>query len=160
MNSADKWINPWREELLLVISSLPVRRKPALRRSPEADFLFSTDLPACAEAAVCLTFLSRVRRLGWDAHEAAGWIQLRKQGNTLPAGWLPAHPAGEVSCLIALLARHGGTGDSTREIIALIKAREEGPAALEGACRAMHAEWAARLRRHEPLPEINLKEKG
>ena len=73
----------------------------------------------------------------------------------------------EIECCASLLSRHqkekntnewngaeeeGMNGE--REIIALIKAGEEGEQAVEKLCRGLHEEWAARLRRNEALPRI------
>lgn len=146
------WINPWREELRALLSPLPVRRKPALRRSLRADYLFAVDLPACAEPTVCQSFLHAAAEAGWQAEPAAGWINLRKNLLSAPPGWFPEHPEGEAACLRELVRRHGEQNIPLEFFLRLLKAREEGPAAWEDACRAAHQDFARRLRTGERIP--------
>ncbi|MBQ9210214.1 MAG: hypothetical protein IJ153_00800 [Clostridia bacterium] len=140
------WVNPWRRELNLLLSSLPVRRKSALRRSLQPDFLFAVDLPACAEAPVCQQFLLAAAAVGWQGAESQGWINLRREDGALPEGLFPLDLAGEAGCLHSLMDRHPELRPTEGQWIAIIKAREEGPAAWEQACRLIHQDWARRLR--------------
>ena len=158
MNRDFPWINPWRLELQRLFPA-SVRRRPALRRSLNPEDLFSVDLPACASPADCLVFLDRVREAGWQACQADGWIQLRPPEGRAPEGWFPEEPRGEAACLLALLSRHPGTASSSREMTALLKAREQGATEWERACRILHENFAARLRLHQALPQLIFSEK-
>ncbi|MBQ9252888.1 MAG: hypothetical protein IJ188_09665 [Clostridia bacterium] len=140
------WVNPWRRELNLLLSSLPARRKPALRRSLRPDFLFAVDLPACVEAPVCEQFLLAAAAAGWQGTEIQGWINLCRGDGALPEGLFPPDMIGEAGCLRSLMDRHTFLRPTEVQWIAMIKAREEGPAAWEQACRLIHQDWARRLR--------------
>lgn len=141
------------------MDTLPVSRKPALRRSPRPDSLFAADLPLCASVSACNTFILEAKSLGWESLEADGWIHLRKTCAPLPPGLFPAGAEGEASCLETLFCRHPGSEDAGPEIILLMKARESGPRDWEAACRSFHRELARRLRTGEPFPDIPLPEK-
>ena len=87
--------------------------------------------------------------------EEDGWIHLRKDSSALlPPGWFPEDASGEAACLVFLLRRHPGEADPLAETLLLMKAREAGPASWEKACRALHRDFAARLRTHSPLPRL------
>ena len=148
------WINPWRKELQNLLDCPSLSRKPALRRSLREDYLFASDLPACASPANCAGFCIRAESAGWEALNVDGWIQLRRADGCLPEGWFPDTPEGEAACIRELICRHPGTADASRELILLLKAREEGPRAWELACRRIHQDLARRLREGEPLPRI------
>ena len=145
---------PWREELNRLLSGVPARRKPALRRSPKPEWLFATDLPACAEPGAAEAFLSLAGEAGWEAYSSGGWIHLWRACPGLPEHWFEEEPDGEAACLRALLARHPGSADARAEINLLLKSREEGPAAWERACRELHRAWAADLRERRALPDV------
>ena len=158
-DSSSSWVNPWRHELQMLLGTVVALRRPALRRSRRPDYLFASDLPGLADPASILSFLTQAHTLGWETFETEGWIHLRRQSSSMPEGWFPFHPEGEAACLNSLLRRHPGTSEASRERIALLKAREEGPLSLERECRVLHQECARRLRIHAPLPEIQLTEK-
>ena len=161
------WKNPWRKELHALFLPLSLPRTPALRRSLKPDWLFSTDLPSFASPDACKAFLRSAESLGWEAGEGAGpgpdasvrgWLELRRSVSSFPPGFFPVEAGGEYACLCALLARHPGSTDASSETILLLKAREEGAAAWENACRELHRELARRLRLHEPLPALSFSE--
>lgn len=153
MNPDFPWVNPWRPELQELFPA-SAQRRPALRRSLDPDWLFAADLPACADSGECGLFLRRAGEAGWEALPGGAWIQLRRPEGTVPEGWFPACPQGEAACLRSLLLRHPGSAPSLRETNALLKAREQGPAAWERECRILHEDFASRLRLHLPLPRI------
>ena len=151
---AAAWRSPLRQELLDLFFALPLRRAPALRRSSRADWLFATDLPSCAAPEDCSAFLCLSEEKGWQAQTESGWMELRKPGILLPAEWFAEPADGEAACLGSLCARHPEREEAPEAVFRLIKAREEGPAAWEEACRALHGECARRLRLHLPLPRL------
>ena len=162
-NKAEPWANPWREEARGLLSRVPSSRRPALRRSRREDFLFAADLPLCAGEEACRSFQHLAAEAGWETLPDSGWIQLRKPAAPLPPGFLPGEADGEWSCVLSLLRRHPGQGDAAPVRAALMKAREEGPAAWHRACRALHQDLARRLRQGEPfpaLPELMTLNKG
>jgi|GEM_PF-5363915 len=136
-------MNSLRQNLSDLLSTLPVSRKPALRRSSEAGFLYATDLPLCASEEICLRFESFARAQGWQCFTQSHWIFLSPEFPACPA--LPED--GEGACLSSLLSRHPEFSLSKEEIISLLKAEEEGPASLNSACAAIHASLAVRLRK-------------
>ncbi len=152
------WKNPWREELNGLFLPLSLFRRPALRRSPRPDYLFSTDLPSFASPADCALFLERASALGWESVRLRGWLHLWKTSAPPPAGWFPPNPVGEAACLRALLRRHPGRADARDALILLLKAREEGPEAWESACRRLHQDFARRLREGASLPRLPMEE--
>ena len=150
------WQCPWRKELQALLGTVPVSRRPTLRRSLLPDWLYASDLPRCAEEDCCRAFAARVEALHWEVRVQEDWMQLRKTGLRFTPEWFPERAGPEAGCLRELLLRHPGSADPALESIALIKAREEGPDAFELACRALHRELARRLRAGEPFPEIDL----
>ena len=63
----------------------------------------------------------------------------------------------ESALRMSLLKRHAQDAVSDPEAVQrlLIKAGEEGEGFYEAACARLHREWAARLRRKEPLPAVS-----
>ena len=146
-------MNTWRKEL---IEMLPAHgRRAALRRSLREDALYSSDLPSFADEAEIARFRQKAEAAGWRTESSGGWIQLIRASRKPPEGWLEAESGEEAACCAALLRRHPGTGTFEKESMMLIKAGEEGAEAYEKACAALHAEWAARLRRKEALPSLD-----
>ena len=139
--------NAWRQELQALLAGIAAYRKPALRRSLSDNYLYATDLPLCAEPEACDSFLKRAAAIGWEKQLNGSWINLRKVLLLFPAGWWDSLPAGgEASCLRELTSRHPELVPTAAQAICLIKAAEEGPAALEEACRTVHVDYARRLR--------------
>ena len=141
-----------RCELQALFLSIPCSRPPTLRRCRHADALLATNLPFIASAEAVHHFQDACRALGWTVMQRDGWLLL-DHPVPAPDAVVPQTLHGESGCLISLLLRHrqdnAPCGDDIR---ALAKACEESPAAAERLCAEMHAVWAARLRRHEPLP--------
>ena len=72
-------------------------------------------------------------------------------------GWYEGPFGPEADCCLSLLVRHpasaGEPSDKAQRM--LIKAGEEGEKAYEGACAALHREWAERLRKGDSMPDIS-----
>lgn len=158
------------------------KRPPALRRSLREDYLYASDLPGIVTEETLKGFIINAESAGWDVIREGGWIQMRRRIPELPDDWYRGGFEGgdgrengsELECCASLLARHPNPNEKVRgeerqsgesgsykgkregetEIIALIKAGEEGERAVEKLCREMHREWAERLRKKEPLPPI------
>ena len=156
MQSLPPWKNPLREEIHSLFAGLELKRRPALRRSLLPDYLFATDLPRFAAQAQVAAFSARAESLGWELLLRSEWLNMRKCGLVLPENLLPSFPGSESDCLRILLRRHPGSADSDRAVFLLMKAREEGGPAMEAACRKLHREFAAALRRKEDLPSLGL----
>lgn len=141
-----------RTQLAALLDACQVRRKPALRRSLSPHALFSTDLPLAAEETAVAVFMQSAQAQGWFVTREGDWLQLDHPLPPPPV--LPVPPcAGYAGCALSLLMRHPGDDACTAdELRALCKAAESGPSALEKLCRVLCRDWAARLRRHEPLP--------
>jgi len=145
-NDLFPWRNPWRKELLTLLGRISSARKPALRRSLRAEFLFATDLPLCAAEDACRRWMREAASTGWDCRQFGDWIEIRREDGLPPEGWFPDFPTGEASCVAVLLRRHPEETLAPAEILALLKAREAGPGPWEEACRTLHRSLAARLR--------------
>lgn len=146
-------MNKLRQELQELLAGTPCTRPPALRRSLRGDFLYASDLPQAAGRDAVECFLRKAREAGWHAAETEGWIQLDRYPADPPE--LPGRAGPEARCCAALLRRHTGPRrDSERERRMLLKAAEEGAGAWETACGRLHREWAADLRTHRPLPDL------
>ena len=126
-------------------------RKPALRRSAAPDALLATDLPLAAEKAAVADFIALSEKAGWTVMRRGDWLLLDHPVDA-PDCPVPAELPGEAGCCLSLLLRHGGGDAPGEDIRALVKARDAGSTALERLCAAWHRDWAARLRRREPLP--------
>ena len=138
-----------RQELQEMLATVPTLRRPALRRSEDANALFATDLPLLADAA---DFCRLAEKHGWRTWMQGGWLLLDKLPNPpdMPTK-IPGAP-GELGCCLSLLARHpDDTADGTL-LRALLKSADAGGQAMEKYCRMLHRDLAARLRTHNPLP--------
>lgn len=140
-----------REQVQSVLYALPARRKPALRRSDAPDALFATDLPLVVEENGAALFIAEMECKGWRVQEQSGWLKLDMPVPVPDAG-IPDVLQGECGCCISLLMRHGGAADATGFIREVVKASDASCQVLERLCMQLHGEFAARLRRHEPLP--------
>ena len=151
-------LNVYRRELRMALDGLQVARPAVLRRSIRKDYLYSTDLPLAADQDSVRQFSDDVRRRGWRTETEEAWIHLdppeiRKWPDS--EGRMPECP--ESICCLSILQRHSGhltasDGSMERQ---LIKAAEEGPEAYEKICRRIHGEWAAALREHRRIPDID-----
>ncbi len=153
--------NAWRRELRGVLAAEEYLRPPALRRSLLADYLYAVDLPTVATEEQVLRFQRRAEALGWECALRKGWLQLRRPVYAPPAGWFEGPFGEEAACCRSLRGCHSKRedgGDTLSEpgaAYALIKAGEEGPEACERVFGALHRDWAVRLRRGVPLPELH-----
>lgn len=149
-------MNELRRELARLLAETGTKRPPALRRSLREAYLYATDLPQAAGAEEKDAFLRRAKAAGWTALEENGWIQMDKCPEGPPETGGEAGP--EALRCASLLRRHPeARQDSRREKRILIKTAEEGKAAREEACAALHREWAERLRKREGLPDLEEK---
>jgi len=133
------------------------RRRAALRRSLEEEWLYATDLPLCVGKEAAADFQRRAEQAGWQTKQAGNWILLDRETADMPEGGY-AGPFGEEarSCLSLLNRHEPETADSGKiEKRMLIRAGEEGADAYEAACGRIHREWAARLREGRKLPDIS-----
>ncbi|MGN1019092.1 MAG: hypothetical protein ACI4O7_01860 [Aristaeellaceae bacterium] len=144
-------LTPLRRNVQTLLADVPVCRKPALRRSDAPEALLATDLPLAAEDAAVEAFLAAAEDAGWTVIPRGEWLLLDHPVDA-PDCPMPERLAGEAGCCLSLLVRHGGDGAPREDIRALVKARDAGGRAVERLCAAWHREWAARLRRREPLP--------
>lgn len=150
-------INALRKELASLFSLTQPKRTPSLRRSGRSEWLYATDILMLISAAEREQVLAGLTDAGWEYTQENGWILLRKNAPEPPDGWYTGSFGPEAACCASLLDRHaeGRTADAGETQRALIKAGEEGGAAYEAACRALHREWADRLRRKDPLPFVS-----
>lgn len=141
-----------REQASDALMSVPARRRPALRRSDAPGALLATDLPLVSEEAAVAAFTEQMQALGWRVFRAEnGWLLLDAPV-PVPAALPPDRPEGEYACCISLLQRHPDACDASAQIRALVKAAEAGAQPFTRLCAQLHADFAARLRRHELLP--------
>ena len=61
-----------------MLATVPTLRRPALRRSEDANALFATDLPLLADAA---DFCRLAEKHGWQTWMQGGWLLLDKLPN-------------------------------------------------------------------------------
>ena len=158
-------MNQLRKELNQILGALPVRRPAVLRRSRREEWLYTTDLPLAADQEPVDLFLSLVREAGWHAEIYNGWLELDRQLIQPPNGWIPGKPGAETECCLSLLRRkhpkrkepdpEDAEKAAARNIRRLIKAGESGNSEWEGACAAIHREWAVRLREGRDIPPVD-----
>ena len=149
--------NALRKELAVLLAAPPESRPPVSRRSREQAWIYATDLPALYGCAVPEKVTKALKDEGWEYIQEGGWLQLRKPEPEPPADWYAGSFGPEAACCRSLLKRHEdslyGPADEAQRM--LIKAGEEGEKAYEEACGKLHREWAARLRKGEPLPAVS-----
>ncbi len=153
--------NAWRVQLRLLLDRQVAVRPPALRRSPLPDYLYATDLPGLCSPSALAACCQEAESLGWAWHVERGWLHLRRPAIAPPEGGFCGPFGPEAACCAQLLSRHAGKGGMLpsrweEAAFALIKAGEEGPAAYERVCRALHQSFAECLRRGESLPPLSL----
>ena len=150
-------INGLRKELNCLILAEDCRRKPAVRRSRQEEWIYVTDLPECASGERLESIRRKLEEAGWESLEEDGWMQLRKTVEEPPEGWYDGPFGPEAGCCGSLLRRHPECCEETdrRITYALIRAGEEGAEAYEAVCRRLHRDWAIRLRKGEKLPNIS-----
>ena len=145
----------WREELMQLMGESGYRRLPALRRSSKEMWLFATDYPQAADNQSVQRLLDMLREVGWKAELDAGWVFIDR---------FPVYEASEeqpfrtpeACCCLSLIKRNlnkmPSDGSIERKIL---KALEEGKDAYDRICTDVHAQWAALLRQHKDLPDID-----
>ena len=147
----------WREQLSGLMSDAGYRRKPAIRRSTRDGYLFATDFPQAADEHSVQVFLKTAENTGWKTEMISGWIELTRYTDFAEASDRSVFGSPEAACCLSLLNRYNGDkapsdGDIERKIL---KALEEGFDKYDSLCRSIHSSWAAALRRHEELPDID-----
>ena len=140
-----------RTQVQSVLYGVPAARKPALRRSDAEDSLFATDLPLVAKKADVEAFAADMTAMGWRCDERSGWLTLDAPVPA-PDADLPPGLTGEWGCCISILLRHQDDAPAEAFIRAAVKAADAGRIPFERLCGQLHAEFAARLRLHQPLP--------
>lgn len=141
-----------RAEVNGLLAGTQVKRKPALRRSDAPGALLATDLPFAAEPEAVDAFHKEAEAAGWSLRRAEnGWLLLDREAPT-PEVKIPADAAGECGCCLSLLRRHGGNADAREMIRRVLRASEAGIREFDRLCGQLHAEMAAMLRLHQPLP--------
>lgn len=140
-----------RTQVQSVLYAVPAKRKPALRRSDAPDALFATDLPLIVDTDVVRVFVADMETKGWTVRERNGWLTLDTPV-PVPDAVIPAELAGEWGCCISLLLRHPEDAPAEDHIRAIAKAADAGRMPFERLCPQLHADFAVRLRNHEPLP--------
>lgn len=140
-----------RVRVTAALQGVPARRRPALRRCDAADALLSTDLPLIAEPEAVRSFTEAMAAQGFCVLPRSGWLLLDAPVPP-PDAPVPDDLAGEAGCCISLLLRHPGAGEAEAAIRALVKAAEAGKQPFDRLCGQLHADFARKLRTHEPLP--------
>lgn len=65
-----------RKRVTELMASVPVTRKPALRRSDEPDMLLATDLPGLTDSSSLEVLLETLTADGWSFRQQNGWLLL------------------------------------------------------------------------------------
>ena len=151
--------NALRKELTALITVRSMMRQPAIRRSSREEWLYATDVILLLSREERDLLQRELTADGWEYTEEHGWMLLRKTAEEPPENWYNGSFGSEAGSCASLLDRHkdktGQHAETVQRI--LIKAGEEGDRAYESACRALHREWAERLRRGEQLPAVSRK---
>ena len=149
--------NALRKELTELLTGAAESRKPAVRRSRKAEWLYATDLPSLYAGIIPDTLKAALTGAGWVYAQEGDWLELRKTADEPPEDWYGGPFGPEAACCRSLLERQGssciGPSDAVQRM--LIKAGEEGSSAYEDTCAILHREWAERLRKREALPNIS-----
>ena len=149
--------NALRKELTELLATPQGCRRPVIRRSLQERWLYVTDLPLLCDEHVPDDVFQALTGAGWEFALDACWMQLTKTAQKPPEGWYEGPFGPEADCCLSLLVRHpasaGEPSDKAQRM--LIKAGEEGEKAYEGACAALHREWAERLRKGDSMPDIS-----
>ena len=146
-------------ELIATITRDGDRRKPTIRRSLRAEWIYATDLPEAVSKEQAEAAGRRLREAGWESMTEGGWTLVRKATDEPPEGWFEGPFGPEAACCRSLLDRHAERQQEKDKKVEykLIQAGEEGPEAYEAVCRRLHREWAERLRNRQKLPDVSLR---
>ena len=149
--------NALREELAALLAMPETHRNPVIRRSLEEDWLYAADAFLLYGGDVPETVRQALMSAGWQYVRDGNWLLLRKASEEPPANWYEGSFGPEAKRCLSLLKRHPAENGPGAESVQrmLIKAAEEGTDALEAACRAIHRDWAGRLRQGMRLPAVN-----
>ena len=152
-------MNKLRQEAVELVSAAQTTRPAVLRRSLRPDMLYATDLPQVTDGETVADFLQKAERAGWQTEAENGWILMDRIPEQPPENGFRGPCGPEARCCASLLTRHSGRNrpDGKRERRMLLKAGEEGTEAYEKACGQLHREWAAALRKREPLPDVAIQ---
>lgn len=137
-----------------LMAALPTSRKPALRRSDVPGFTLATDLPLCADETTVADFVQQAAARGCRAVLSNGWLLLDPVIRVSISASSVVPGDSEAACLISLLHRHPDTIHDPECIRRLARACDAGSGAMARLYPQLHHEWAQRLRRHEPLPDV------
>ena len=140
-----------RKELNGRFAAWSLPRRPALRRAEEAEWLFCTDLPLLMDAEALTAALEALSLVGWRWERRGGWLWLDHPLQT-PEDVPDIPLSEEAACLVSLLERHPDGPEEPALYRTLAKASEQGMLPWLKLCRALHRDWAVRLRLHQPLP--------
>ena len=149
--------NAMRNELATLLQAPPESRKPVIRRSLQADWLYATDLPVLFNGTIPEELTDVLASAKWEYIQEEDWLLLRKKAPEPPENWYTGKFGPEACCCRSLLERHSDMSGEPADAVqrTLIKAGEEGSKAYENACLILHREWAERLRRGESLPVVS-----
>jgi len=143
-------LTPLRREIRALLDRTEVCRPPALRRALSPEALLVTDLPSLVDAERLAAFVRETEAKGWRAWTESGWLLLN---HLVEAPEIRPRPlTGEAACCLSLFLRHPGGEAPPAAVRALVKAAEAGSGQVQRLCAGWHRDYAARLRRHEPLP--------
>lgn len=146
----------WRNELINMMIHTGCTRTPVLRRSNKTQFLLATDFPLITDKNSMTAFMELAETNGWQTITDRGWIHLNRKAVFEAAEEIP-DPGPEAACCLSLINRHPNEmvpSDGTAERL-MLKAMEQGTEACERICCELHAEWAASLRKHKGIPDID-----
>ena len=141
-----------RAELNALLLQAAPRRRPAVRRASQENWLFATDVPLLVHEGELARLLQSLESGGWHGELRDGWLYL---AHALPK---PVHrplhePEGACGCVLSVLRRHPESSAVPDELLyGLAKAAEQGTAKLEKYCETLHRQLAQQLRRRNPLP--------
>lgn len=149
--------NALRKELEALLTVPEGSRTPAIRRSLREEWLYATDLPVLYGGKVPDRIQAELKNAVWEYATDGDWLQLRKPVKEPPEDWYGGVFGPEAACCLSLLRRHPASGEINTDAVErmLIKAGEEGEQAYEEACKAIHREWAASLRKGNSLPPVS-----
>ena len=140
-----------RAEVNAVLAEVPVSRKPALRRACQQEALLATDLPMVALEGALQAFCDRIACMGWSVQKEGQWLLLDAAVPVPKVEEIP-RASGEAACCLWLLQRHPNDSVDATMLRALVKAHDAGRQPLERLFTQWHRDFAAMLRRKEPLP--------
>ncbi len=146
--------NALRMELEALTKACMTFRPATVRRSLKDHMLYATDLPCLLTDCELTEWIRMASGNGWRSEQDRDWLLLDHDIPDALPGKFRGPFGNEAGCCASLLRRQCGTGNGNDVKRRLVKAGEEGAEAYEQICRELHEEWAARLRKGEPLPAV------